>query len=46
MHRYLTNLDSEADIQFEELRASCEALRADIGKETEVRRKAERQRAA
>ena len=41
MHGQLTTLDRESDIRFEELRASCEALRGDIGKETEVRRKAE-----
>ena len=41
MHGQLTDLDKEADIRFEELRASCEALRGGIGKETEVRRKAE-----
>jgi Mg-chelatase subunit ChlI len=41
MHGQLTTLDRESDIRFEELGASCEALRGDIGKETEVRRKAE-----
>ena len=41
MHGQLTDLEKEADIRFEELRASCEALRGGIGKETEVRRKAE-----
>ena len=41
VHGQLTDLDREADIRFEELRASCEALKGGIGKETEARRKAE-----
>lgn len=41
VHGQLGALDQEAERRFEELRASCELLRGEIGREGEGRRRAE-----
>jgi hypothetical protein len=41
MHGQLGALDREAEGRFEELRASCELLGGEIGREAEGRRKAD-----